>query len=96
MVALPTEVRRSGREVRGAFEAVFQAMVGALERGMTDRRRAQLSRAPAIAALCIGGLVIARAMRSETVADELRESCMAVALELGGWKKKQTRKIALR
>jgi hypothetical protein len=63
-------------------------MVGTLKRGMNDKGFARSARAPAIAALCVGGLVVARAMRSETAADELRETCMAVALELGGWKKK--------
>jgi TetR/AcrR family transcriptional repressor of nem operon len=44
--------------------------------------------AQAIAALCVGGLVVARAMFNRAIADELREACMAVALTLGGWDKK--------
>ncbi len=85
MVALPTDVRRSGRAVRGAFEAVFRAMVGALESGIRGNRRARSQRAQAIAALCVGGLVVARALRNDGAADELREACMAVAVGLGGW-----------
>jgi TetR/AcrR family transcriptional regulator, transcriptional repressor for nem operon len=41
--------------------------------------------AQATAALCVGGMVVARAMENREVADELRDACMAVALELGGW-----------
>lgn len=93
MVALPIDVRRSGPVVKGAFEVVFLAMVDALERDVNGKGRARHSRAPAIAALCIGGLIVARAMRSETAADDLRQTCMAVALELGGWKKGQTMKV---
>ena len=84
MVALPNDVRRSGKAVKGAFEAAFRAMVTALERGVhggASRR----GRAQAIAALCIGGLIVARAMRNEMAADELRQACMRIALELGGW-----------
>jgi AcrR family transcriptional regulator len=92
MVALPTDVRRSGRAVKGAFEAVFHAMVNALERGMSHKGYAQHERASAIAALCVGGLVVARSMRTETAADKLREACMGVAVELGGWNRKQTSK----
>src|SRR5882724_7611956 len=86
MVALPTDVRRSGRAVKSAFEAVFQAMVVALEQGMDQRSASRHSKAQAIAALCVGGLVVARAMGSSAAADELRSACMNVALELGSWK----------
>jgi TetR/AcrR family transcriptional regulator, transcriptional repressor for nem operon len=91
MVALPADVRRSGRAVKGAFEAVFHAMVKALERGMSEKG-AQHERASAIAALCVGGLVVARALRTEMAADRLREACMGVALELGGWNRKPSSK----
>lgn len=37
------------------------------------------------AALCVGGMVVARAMVNRPAADELREACMSVALQLGGW-----------
>jgi hypothetical protein len=30
-------------------------------------------------------MVVARAMANRVVADELRDACVAVALELGGW-----------
>jgi TetR/AcrR family transcriptional regulator, transcriptional repressor for nem operon len=92
MVALPTDVRRSSRAVKDAFEAIFHAMVRALERGMSDKGFARRARAPAIAALCVGGLVVARSMCNEAAADELRETCMAVALALGGWKKTRPRR----
>ena len=36
MVALPTDVARSGPRAKGAFETVFRAMVSVLERSMID------------------------------------------------------------
>ena len=88
MVALPTDVARSGVSARRAFETVFRAMVSVLERSMTlnGRRRAT---AQAIAALSIGGMVVARTMVDRPLADELRAACMSVALDLGGWNKKR-------
>src|SRR5882724_3123190 len=80
MIALPGDVRRSGRAVKGAFETVFAAMVAMLERGLTCSSQSKTRQAQAIAALCIGGLVVARAMRSEGAADELRNACMSIAL----------------
>lgn len=85
MVALPTDVARSGKTARRAFEAVFRAMVGVLEESLTENVRQRRATAQAIAALSIGGMVVARALVDRAVADELRASCMAVALKLGGW-----------
>jgi TetR/AcrR family transcriptional regulator, transcriptional repressor for nem operon len=84
MVALPGDVTRSGKGAKIAFETIFKAMVNVLERGMGAGRRHRV--AQATAALCVGGMVVARAMEDRTLADELRASCMAVALELGNWK----------
>ena len=86
MVALPTDVARSGDSAKRAFETVFEAMVGVLERS-SNESHLRRERAHAIAALCVGGMVVARAMSNRALADELRDGCMAVALELGGWAK---------
>src|SRR5271156_1727100 len=85
MVALPTDVTRSGKSARRAFETVFSAMVSVLERSLKQSRRTRCTRAQAIAALCVGGMVVARALENRAHADQLRDACMSVALELGGW-----------
>ena len=85
MVALPTDVSRCGKSAKAAFENVFGAMVGVLERSAIADRRHRRVRAQAIAALCIGGMVVARALANRKSADELREGCMFMALQLGGW-----------
>ena len=88
MVALPTDVRRSSESVKKVFETVFQAMVRTLERSMRDKAGSRHARAQAISALCVGGMVVARGMAHRKSADELRDACMAVALELGSWDRK--------
>jgi TetR/AcrR family transcriptional regulator, transcriptional repressor for nem operon len=85
MVALPSDVARSGRTPKRAFETVFKAMVTTLERSVGETRASPRPAAQAVAALCIGGMVVARALNDRRLADELREACMAVALQLGGW-----------
>jgi TetR/AcrR family transcriptional regulator, transcriptional repressor for nem operon len=85
MVALPTDVMRCGRDTKRAFETVFAAMVGVLERSVTDEKHHRRAKAQAVAALCVGGMVVARAIENRVVADELREACMSIALHLGGW-----------
>ena len=83
MVALPTDVRRSSPEVRSAFESVFTAMVALLEQSMPGRSGGiRRQKAQAIAALCVGGLVVSRALHDVSLANNLREASMAVALGL--------------
>ena len=89
MVALPTDVARSGKTAKRAFETVFQSMVSVLERSLIKNGKPRRTIAQAIAALSVGGMVVARTVVDRRVADELRDACMAVALRLGGWDKKK-------
>jgi TetR/AcrR family transcriptional repressor of nem operon len=86
IVALPTDVARSGPRAKGAFETVFRAKVSVLERSMIDNNDARRLRAQGIAAMCIGGMIVARTIVDRALANELRASCMAVAHDLAGWK----------
>jgi AcrR family transcriptional regulator len=85
MVALPADVTRCGGDAKRAFEEVFAAMVGLLEQRVLDEKQHRHAKAQAVAALCVGGMVVARAIEDRVVADELRDACMAIALQLGGW-----------
>jgi TetR/AcrR family transcriptional repressor of nem operon len=88
MTALPTDVSRSSVNTKRAFESVFRAMVSVLERSTVKNGGPRRYSAQAIAALCVGGMVIARALADRGHADELRDACMNVALQLGGWDRK--------
>jgi len=88
MVALPTDVARSGASAKRAFETVFKAMVSVLERSLVQNGSPRRATAQSIAALAIGGMVVARTMVDRALADELRAACTVVALNLGGWDKK--------
>jgi hypothetical protein len=60
-------------------------MIEHLQAGVpgTDPRR----RALAVAALCIGGMAVARAIDDVELAHEVREAAKEMALALGGWNK---------
>jgi TetR/AcrR family transcriptional repressor of nem operon len=92
MTALPSDVARSGKNARIAFETIFKAMVSVLERSSMKIDCPRRATAQATAALCVGGMVIARAIADRSLADELRDACMNVALQLGGWGKKNKSK----
>ena len=60
-------------------------MVTVLERSTAQNPGPRRDQAQAMAALCVGGMVVARALADRAYADELRDACMGIALELGGW-----------
>ncbi len=94
MIALPSDVARSNENAKRAYQTVFEAMVALLERGSAQKGRASRTSALAIAALCVGGMVIARASEGRALATELRKAAMDVALKLGGWDGKTNPKHA--
>jgi AcrR family transcriptional regulator len=85
MVALPSDVARSDRRVKQAFEIAFRAMVSLLEREVNDTSPFKEDAAMAVAALCIGGMVIARSLNDVEFSDRLRAATTNAALEMGGW-----------
>src|ERR1700757_2624203 len=72
MVALPTDVARSGVSAKRAFETVFKAMVSVLERSLVRNGWPRRTTAQGIAALSIGGMIVARTVVDRALADELR------------------------
>src|SRR6202011_5639670 len=85
MVALPSDVARSGESAKRAYETVFKAMVDILQRGWPGVGHSDRTAARASGALCVGGMVIARAIDDRALGDELRDAAMSVALKLGRW-----------
>ena len=88
MVALPSDVARSNASAKRAYRAALEGMLAILGESRAHGR--DRTRALAIAALCVGGMVIARASDDRALGDELRQAAMKVALELGGWPAKRT------
>jgi|SRR5581483_10676313 len=85
MVALPSDVARSGERVKGAFETAFKAMVTVLDSEMRNATQRSEDAAMAIAALCIGGMVVARSLNESGLSDRVRDAAARAALVLGGW-----------
>jgi TetR/AcrR family transcriptional repressor of nem operon len=85
MVALPGDVARSGANAKRAYENALKGMIEHLQSDAPETGKPDQSTALAIAALCIGGMVVARAADNLAIADEVRNAAMATALALGGW-----------
>jgi hypothetical protein len=52
---------------------------------MTPNGNASRQVALALTSLCLGGMVLARAIEDRGLAEELREATMAVGMRLGHW-----------
>jgi AcrR family transcriptional regulator len=85
MVALPSDVARSNASVKRAYETALSAMVQQLQVDAPKTGHPTRTEALAIAALCIGGMVVARASDDVAIADEVREAAVAAAMAMGGW-----------
>lgn len=91
LIGLPNDVSRSDQSVRQAQEAALRMMVETFEQGMKAQKGEAANSQPprqtalALTALCLGGMVLARAIEDRVLADELREAAMSVALTLGSW-----------
>lgn len=82
MIALPSDVARAGEEVQLAYESLLKGMVGVFEQSLTGRRRDARARSLALAALCVGGMVLARTLPRSELADEVRCEAKRVAERL--------------
>jgi len=80
MIGLPNDISRTDRAVRQAFESALKLMIQA--GGSNNSRR---NNALAIAALCVGGMVLSRSIDDCKLADELRDAALTTALDLGKW-----------
>lgn len=96
MVALPNDVARSGEKVRETFNGVFKAMVATLGRDVKSSTHEPEDAALAIAALCVGGMVLARALSDTTLADRLRDAAAEASLALGGWESENSKSSSRR
>ena len=81
--ALPSDVSRSGVPVKKAFRAVVEMMLRAFGAALpaTDGRERSL----ALVSLCVGAMVVARAVDDPDLADALRAAARSHVLACTGW-----------
>lgn len=85
LIGLPNDVSRNDQSVREAQESALRMMIETFEQGMTATSQPARQLSLALTSLCIGGMVLSRAIEDRSLADELREATMALALQLGQW-----------
>jgi AcrR family transcriptional regulator len=80
MIALPSDVARSGDEVKGAYQELLTAMVWLFESSLEAKGQPDRSKALSLAATCVGGMILARTLPDSALAEEVRAAALASAL----------------
>ena len=76
MIALPSDVARGNRVVKGAFKQVLEMMVGVFAENFPPAERTKRDRALALVSMVVGGMVLARAVDDPKLSDALRSAAL--------------------
>lgn len=79
MVGLPSDVARGGTRLKSAFQQVLEMMIGVFQAGLPYDEVPARERAITMVALCVGGMVLARAVEDETLSNDLRSAVLKAA-----------------
>ncbi len=80
MIALPSDIARSNPQVQTSYMELLEAMVGLFENGIGEKDGEARQRALSLAALCVGGMVIAKSLPDSELAEEVRDAAQSFAL----------------
>ena len=82
MIALPSDVARARPEVQLSYQKLLEAMVSLFERGLEKQSSEARQKALSLAALCVGGMVLARALPDSALAREVQTAARVSADEI--------------
>ncbi len=81
MIALPSDIARSNPQVQSSYLELLEAMVGLFEKGLDKKGHKSRQQALSLAALCVGGMVIAKSLPDSELAEEVRDAAQGFALD---------------
>lgn len=82
MIALPSDAARSTPEVQAAYQLLLDSMVRLFENSLGGEKSKRRQTALSLAALCVGGMVLARTLPDSKVAEAVRRAAHSSALTL--------------
>lgn len=86
MIALPSDTARQGAEVSVAYQELLEAMVSLFEqgfgKGLGEGSGVNRQKALALAAMSVGGMVVAHALPAGELAEDVRAAAYAMALTI--------------
>jgi AcrR family transcriptional regulator len=81
MIALPSDVARCGSEAQASYQELLTAMVWLFEKSLAPETSNTREKALALAALCVGGMVLARTLPESDLAKDIRSAAHSTALQ---------------
>lgn len=84
LVGLSTDVARSSSAVKAAYREITQSMVDVFKAHL--KGRAARDQAMVLVALCVGGMVLARALDDQDLAGDFLKTAHKHALQTTGWR----------
>jgi TetR/AcrR family transcriptional regulator, transcriptional repressor for nem operon len=84
LLGMASDVSRSGDTVKAAYREVAEMMVRVFEAHLSEPYAHE--RALALVALCVGGMVLARAVDDPRLADDFRDAAYKEALATADWR----------
>lgn len=91
LIALPSDSARSGQAVKAAYREVAESMIRLFEANLDGREARE--QALVLVALCVGGMVLARAMDDQALADDFRNASYRHALRTAGWSEPERSRV---
>jgi len=82
LIALPSDVARAGQAAQAAYHRLLEAMVSLFEVTAEEQSEQARQKALTIAALCVGGMVLARTLPDSLLAKDVRNAAHQAADKL--------------
>lgn len=82
MIALPSDSARQGGKVSMAYQELLEAMVSLFEIGVGTNPGVSREKALALAAMSVGGMVVAHALPKGELAEDIRSAAYEMALTI--------------
>lgn len=79
MIALPSDVARAKPDVQASYQALLESMVGLFSEELKDHSDNVRQKALSLAALAVGGMILARTLPDSALAQEVQTAAMASA-----------------
>lgn len=82
MIALPSDVARSKPDVQASYQVLLESMVGLFAGDLNQRSKQSKQKALSLAALAVGGMVLAKSLPDSELAKEIQHAALSTANEL--------------
>jgi TetR/AcrR family transcriptional regulator, transcriptional repressor for nem operon len=84
LIGIPSDVARSSPAVKAAYREVAESMIRLFEANLNGPRTHE--QALVLTALCVGGMVLARGIDDQRLADDIRNAAHKKALKTTDWR----------